>query len=124
MLKKKFNDAVSLVCIYFLESQMKVSSISTKKIQSDSILISEVAAKLDILSNKMKGRRDKHFHTTKLISPLSDVEDVCSKEQFTEVANSFYDILLLQTWSNNVLPLDRFHWTLFKNPATWEKNPT
>jgi hypothetical protein len=29
--------------------------------------------------------------------------------------------LYLEKWSNNVVPLDTFHWTLLKNPATWEK---
>jgi hypothetical protein len=67
MLRKMFNDSVSLVWIYFLESQMKVCSISMKKIQSDSISGSEVAPDLDILSNKMKSRRDENFLTTKLV---------------------------------------------------------
>jgi hypothetical protein len=119
-----FNDPVSLVWIYFLESQMKVCSISMKKIQSDSISGSEVAVELDILSKKkMKSKRDENFHTTKLILLISDVEDVYSNEQLTEVAISFYHILLLylEKWSNNVLLLDMFHWTLHKNPPTWEK---
>jgi hypothetical protein len=74
-----FNDPVSHVWIYFLESEMIVSSISMKKIQRDSILGSAVTIELDILSNKMKSRRDKNFHTTKLMSLLSDVEDVYMK---------------------------------------------
>jgi hypothetical protein len=45
MLTKMFNDPVCLVWIYFLENQMKVCSISMKKIQSDSISGSEVAVK-------------------------------------------------------------------------------
>jgi hypothetical protein len=71
----------------------------------------------------MKSRREEHFRTTKLISLLSNVEDVYSNEKFTEVANSFYHtfLLYLKKWSNNVLPLDMFHWTLFKNPPTLEK---
>jgi hypothetical protein len=107
-LRKMFNDPVSLVWIYFLECQMKVSSISMKKTDSGSISGRAVAVELDILSNKMKSKRDANFHTTKLISPLSDVEDVYSNEQFTEVANSFYNtfLLYLQKWNNNVLPLD------------------
>jgi hypothetical protein len=48
MLRKMFNDPVSLVWIYFLESQMKVCSISMKKILSDTISDSEVAIELDI----------------------------------------------------------------------------
>jgi hypothetical protein len=43
MLRKMFNRLVSLVWIYFFESQMKVCSISLKKIQTDSISGSEVA---------------------------------------------------------------------------------
>jgi hypothetical protein len=58
MLRKKFNDPVSLVWIYFSESKMKVFSISMKKIQSDSISGSKVAVEFDILPNKMKSRRD------------------------------------------------------------------
>jgi hypothetical protein len=50
MLTEMFNDPASLVWIYFLESQMKVCSISVNKIQSDSISGSEVAVELDILS--------------------------------------------------------------------------
>jgi hypothetical protein len=38
----------------------------------------------------MKSRRDENFLTTKLTSLSSDVEDVYTNEQFTEVANSFY----------------------------------
>jgi hypothetical protein len=123
MLKRMFNDPVSLVWINFLESQMKVCSISTKKIQSDSISDSEVAEELNILSDKMKSRRDENFRTTKLISLLSDVEDVYSNEQFTVVDNLFYDTFLLcsEKWSKNVLPLDMFHWALLKDPPTWEK---
>jgi hypothetical protein len=123
MLKKMFNDPVSLVWIYFLESQMKVCSISMKKVQSDSISGSEVAVEMDIFSNKMKSRSDENFHATKLISLLSGVEYVYSKEKFTEVGNSFYNTLLLylEKWSNSVLPLDMFHCTLLKNLPTWEK---
>jgi hypothetical protein len=73
---------------------MKVCTISMKKIQSDSIIGREVVVELDNLSNKMKSRRDKNSHTTKLISLLSDVEDVYSNEQFTEVASSFHDTFL------------------------------
>jgi hypothetical protein len=51
-LRKILNDPVSPVCIYFLESQMKVSSIFTKKVQSDSISDSEVAVELDIFQTK------------------------------------------------------------------------
>jgi hypothetical protein len=72
MLRKMFNDPMSLVWIYFSESQMKVCSISMKKIQSDSISGSEVAIELDILSNKMKSRRVENLHTTKHITLLSD----------------------------------------------------
>jgi hypothetical protein len=66
MLIKLFNDPISLVCIYLLESQTKVCSISMKKIQSDSISGREVAVELDIYSNKMKSKGDENFHTTKL----------------------------------------------------------
>jgi hypothetical protein len=59
---------------------MKVCSISMKKTQSDSISGSKISVELDILSNKMKSRRDENFHTTKLISLLSDVEDVYSSQ--------------------------------------------
>jgi hypothetical protein len=52
--EKKFNDPVSLVWIYLLESHMKVCSISVKKIQSDSISGSEVAVDLDVLSKNEK----------------------------------------------------------------------
>jgi hypothetical protein len=83
MLRKMFNDPVSLVSVYFLESQTKVCSISIEKLQSDSILESEVAVELDILSDRMRNRRGDNFHTKKLISLLSDVEDVYSNEQFT-----------------------------------------
>jgi hypothetical protein len=71
----------------------------------------------------MKSWRDENFRTTKLLSLLSDVEDVCSNRQFTEVVNTFYNIFLLylEKWSNSVLPLDMFHWTLLKNPPPWEK---
>jgi hypothetical protein len=86
MLRKMFEDPVSLDLIFFLESQMKICSISMKKIQTDSISDSEVAVELDILSNKMKSRRDENICTTKLTSLLSDVY---SNEQFTELANSF-----------------------------------
>jgi hypothetical protein len=51
-LAKMFNDPVSLVWIYFLESQIKVCSISMNKTQSDSISHSEVAPKLDICQTK------------------------------------------------------------------------
>jgi hypothetical protein len=54
--EKVFIDPVSLVWIYFLESQMNVCPISMKKTQSDSISGSEAAGKLDILLNKMKSR--------------------------------------------------------------------
>jgi hypothetical protein len=118
-----FNDPVSLLWIYFLESQMKVYSISTKKIQSDSISGGEVVVEVDILSNKMKSRRDQNFHTTKLTLLLSGAKNVYSNEQFTKVANSFYKsfLLYLEKWSNSVLPLNMCHWTLLKNPPTWEK---
>jgi hypothetical protein len=94
-----------------------------KKIRNECISGSEVAVELDILSNKMKSRRDENFHTTKRISILSDVDDVYSNEQFTEAASSFYNtfLLYLEEWSNSVLPLDTFHWTLLKNPRVWEK---
>jgi hypothetical protein len=46
---------------------MKVCSISMKQIQSDSISGSEVAVELDVLSNKMKSRRDENCRTTKLM---------------------------------------------------------
>jgi hypothetical protein len=71
----------------------------------------------------MKSRRGEDFRTTALLSLLSHVEDVYSNEQFTEVANSFHNtfLLYLEQRINNVLPLDMFHWTLLKNPATWEK---
>jgi hypothetical protein len=97
-----------------------------KKIQRDSISGSEVAVELDFLSNKIKSRRDQYFHTTELISLLSDVEDIHSNEQFTEVASSFYNtfLLYLEKWSNSVLPLLMLHWTLLKNPPTSGKNPT
>jgi hypothetical protein len=69
----------------------------------------------------MKSRRDENIHTIKLTSLLSDVEDVYSSEQFTEVASSFYNtfLLYLEKWSNSVL-LDMFNWTLCKNPPTWK----
>jgi hypothetical protein len=123
MLRKMFSETISLVWIYFWENQVKVCSISMKKIQSDSISGSEVAIELDILSNKMKSRRYEYFHTTKLISPLSDVKDVYSNGQFTKLTNSFYNtfLLYLGKWNNSVLPLDMFHWTLLKNPPTWGK---
>jgi hypothetical protein len=110
VLRKMFNDPVSLVWIYFLESQMKVCSISIKKIQSDSISGSEVAIELDILPNKMKSKRDEDFHTTKLVSLLSDVEDVYSHVQFMEVANSFYNTFLLNL-KNGVTMFS--HWICF-----------
>jgi hypothetical protein len=71
----------------------------------------------------MKIGRAENFHTTKHISLLQDVEDVHSNKQFTEAANSFYNTfpLYLEKWSNNVVPLDTFHWALLKNPPTWEK---
>jgi hypothetical protein len=102
---------------------MTVCSISMKKVQSDSVSGSEVALELDILSNKMKSKRDENIHTTKLISLLSDIEDVYSNEHFTEISNSFYNIFLLylEKLSNNFLPFDMFHWTLHKNPPTLEK---
>jgi hypothetical protein len=87
MQRKMLNDPVSLVWIYFLESQMKDCSISIKKIQSDSTSGSEVA--VDKLSNKLKNRIDENFCTTKLASLLSDLEDVYNNEQFTKAANSF-----------------------------------
>jgi hypothetical protein len=59
-----------------------------KKIQNDTIPGYEV----DTSSNKMKSMRDENFHTTKLISLLSDVY---SNEQFTEASNSFYDTFLV-----------------------------
>jgi hypothetical protein len=123
MLRKMFNDVVSLVWIYFLESQMKVCSIFMKKIQSDSISGCEVAVELHILSDIMKSRRDENFYTTKLIPLLSDVEDVYNNEQFTKVASSFYNtfLLYLEKWSNSVLPLDMFHWILLKVSSSWEK---
>jgi hypothetical protein len=94
-----------------------------KKIQSDSISGSELASELDILSNKIKNRRDENFRTKKLISLLSHVEDVYSNEKFTQAANSFCNtfLLYLEKMSKNVLPLDMFHWTLHKNPPTWHK---
>jgi hypothetical protein len=122
-LRKKFNDPVPFVWIYFLESQMKVCSTSMKKIQSDSISSSEVAIELDILSNKMKSRTDESFCTTKLISLLSHFEDGYSNEQFNEVANTFYNtcLLYLEKLTNSVLLLDMFHWSLLKNPPTLQK---
>jgi hypothetical protein len=66
-----------------------------KEIQSDGISGSQVAVKLDILSKKMKRRRDENFHTIKLTPLLPDVEDVYSNEQFPEVASSFYNTFLL-----------------------------
>jgi hypothetical protein len=54
--------------------------------------VTEAAAELDILSNKMKSGREENFCTTKLVSLLSDTEDVYTNEQFTEVANSLYCI--------------------------------
>jgi hypothetical protein len=66
MLRKMFNNPESLLWIYFLESQMKVSSISMKEIQSDFISGSEVAVELDILSNKLGRRRDENFCTALL----------------------------------------------------------
>jgi hypothetical protein len=71
----------------------------------------------------MTGTRDENFRTTKLISLLSDVEDVYSNDQVTEVANSFYNtfLLYLEKLSNNVLPLVMIHWTLLRNPPAWEK---
>jgi hypothetical protein len=95
MLRKMFRDPVSLVWIYFLESHMKVCTICMKKIQSDSISGSEVATELDISSNKMKNRRDENVCTTKLISLLSEVEDVYRNVQFTQVTTSFYNTFLL-----------------------------
>jgi hypothetical protein len=65
-----FNDPVSLVWIYFLESQMKVCSISMKKIQSDGSSGSEVAEELNILSDKVKSKRDENFRTTKHITVI------------------------------------------------------
>jgi hypothetical protein len=94
-----------------------------KKMQSDGISGSEVAVELDILSNKMKNKRDENFRTSKLLSLLSDDEDVYSNEQFTKAANPFYNTFLfyLEAWSNNALPFDMVHWTLLKNPPTCEK---
>jgi hypothetical protein len=37
----------------------------------------------------MKSKGDENFHITKLISLLSDIEDVYSNEKFTEAADSF-----------------------------------
>jgi hypothetical protein len=56
---------------------------------------SEVAEELDILTNKMKSRRDENVRTAKLISLLSDFEDFYSNDQFSEVANSFSNTFLL-----------------------------
>jgi hypothetical protein len=95
MLREMFNDTVSLVWIYLMENQMKVCSISMKKIQSDSISGGEVAVELVILSSKMKSSRDENFCSTKRVSLLSDVEDVYNNEQFTEVASSLYNTFLL-----------------------------
>jgi hypothetical protein len=109
MVIKMFNDPVSLVWIYFLESQMKVCSISMKKTQRNSISGSEIATELDILPNKMK------ISIPQNVSLLSD--DASNNKQFTEVSNSFYNTfpLYLEKWSNNVLPLDMLHWRLLKN---------
>jgi hypothetical protein len=59
----------------------------------------------------MKSRRDEIFHTTKLVSLLSEVEDVYNNEEFTEVAKSVYNTLLLylEKLSENILPLGLFH---------------
>jgi hypothetical protein len=38
-------------------------------------------------SKQMKNRRSENFHISKLISLLSDDEDVYSNEQFPKVAN-------------------------------------
>jgi hypothetical protein len=54
VLRRMFNDPVALVWICLLESQMKVFSISMKRIRSDSNSESAVAIELDNLSNKMK----------------------------------------------------------------------
>jgi hypothetical protein len=61
MLRKMFNEPVSLVWIYLLESQMKVCFISIKEIQSHSISGSEEVVDVDILSNKVKSRRGENF---------------------------------------------------------------
>jgi hypothetical protein len=85
-------------------------SISTRKIQSDSISRSEVDVELDTSPNKTKSRRDENFCTTKLISLLSDLEDVYSNEQFTQVANSLYNTFLLYL-ENGVTMFS--HWICF-----------
>jgi hypothetical protein len=83
------------IWFHFLESQLKVCCNTIKEIESDNISGSEVAEELDILANKLKSRRDANFHTSKLISLLSDVEDFYSSDKFSEVANSFSNTFLL-----------------------------
>jgi hypothetical protein len=65
-----------------------------KKIEHDTIS-GKVAEELGILANKMKSRRDENFHTSKLISLLSDAEDFYSNDKLSEVADSFSNTFLL-----------------------------
>jgi hypothetical protein len=95
MLKTFFKFPVSIAWFNFLERQLNVCC-NTIKIVSGTISGSEVAEELDILSNKMKITRDENFRTTKLISLLSDVEDFYSNDKFSEVANSFSNISVVQ----------------------------
>jgi hypothetical protein len=48
----------------------------------------QMAVEIDILSNNMRSRRDDSFLDSKWKSLLSDVQDVCSKEPFAELANA------------------------------------
>jgi hypothetical protein len=72
-------DPVSSVWLYLLESQLKVCCSVTEN-REQNISGCEVAKELDVFINRMENRRDEDFHTSELISRLSDFEGNCTPD--------------------------------------------
>jgi hypothetical protein len=110
------NDPFSIVWSYFLDRWLTVcyNIIKNRKWQC--------AEELNILGDKMKNARDENFHTSNLISLLSDFEDFYRNEQFTKLAHFSCNIFLLylEKLNKTSLPWKVFHWTLIKSSPIWE----
>ncbi|VVC30830.1 Ribonuclease H-like domain [Cinara cedri] len=75
ILKSFFNDPISKVWFYFLQSQLKVVCNTVIKIEGDKKSTCKVAEELKILVEKIKNRKNQNFLTSNILSMLNDLKN-------------------------------------------------
>lgn len=124
ILKSFFNDPMSKVWFYFLQSQLKVVCDTVTKIEGDKISACEVAEELEILVGKIKNRKNQNFLTSNILSILNDLKNnnMYDQNSFKKSTDLFYNTFLsyIEKWGCHFDELKVFRWVQLINCPTWE----